>query len=224
MNAQKGGTNIMKIRRYEAGQGIGEVTIVLVFFVIVSWGIFKLGQLAVSFANEKVNEYNNTRSTESLIIAGKAVNVVTSEWPNDRLVLLFLNGKEVGRTETDLGEFSNSGQGTHDGLFVLRVSNDYHLTLNDFNFEGNRGLDFSREDNPNWPFSNNDIAIYRWFGDVEVGTLSYIPLPAKNLTFAIYIFETPTVNLPGELQLPGSAVLQHDGTIFVNGQPIKQSP
>lgn len=211
----------MKRRRSETGQGIIEVAIVIAIIYGIVWLIVQGYKGAAGFINERKDEYLNTRPSQSIIFAGKAENVVTGEWPNNRLVILFLNGKEISRTETIKGEFPESNENTNDGLFVLRIDNSYNLTINDLNFEGNKGLNFTWKNNSKWPFSYDNAEIYRWFGSVEEGSIFYIDLPGKNLKFAIYVFEGPISQLPSSLLKTDSATMKHDGTVYVNGILIK---
>jgi len=210
----------MKTKKSEKGQGLFIVLVVLAIIILLIYGVYLVVKGLIEYVGEGIDNYQNTRPVPTLVFSGKVVNVVTGEWPNDRLILLFLNGEEIARTESTKGEFPESNEGMHDGFFILRIANGYNLTIKDFNFEGNQGLDFSWKNNNKWSFSSENSEIYRWFGNVEEGTLTYISLPAKNLKFAIYIFDLPSENLPAEIQTPGSAVLKHDGTIYVNEQPI----
>lgn len=210
----------MKKKNSEKGQGLLIALLVLAIVAIIMYGAYLVLKGAIEALSEGFNNYQNTRPAQSLVFAGKVVNVVTGDWPNDRLILLFLNGEEIARTKSTKTEFPESNEGIQDGSFILQTANSYNLRIKDFNFQGNQGLDFSWKNNDKWFFSNDNAEIYRWFGDVEEDTLIYISLPAKNLKFAIYVFDVATSNLPAEVLTPGSAVLKHDGKIYVNEQPI----
>lgn len=47
---------------------------------------------------------------------------------NDRLVIVYANGKEVGRSISNLGQFEPIDNVPDDGLFVVTVPNEYELT------------------------------------------------------------------------------------------------
>ena len=60
-----------------------------------------------------------------LSFSGKLVNKETNEWLNNRLVVLYLKGEEIGRTTTGIGATNLSGEGSTDGFFKILVPNTY---------------------------------------------------------------------------------------------------
>lgn len=203
----------------EKGQTGLEFAIVVIVIIIVF--------IASGFSIKKTSEWVSSRWEQSqksnpaktIIFSGKVVDHVTGQWPNDRLVVLFLNGKEVSRTKSELGEFIYSGEGKHDGLFVITVNNTYDLTEKDFNYTENQGVDFKTDFEKNWFFPKSK-SVYRWFGDVEPGIFLGIPVKSKNLKFVLYTFEEPFDMLTAEIQQPGSLTIKQDRIIFVNGVQI----
>jgi hypothetical protein len=211
----------MNAKKTEAGQGILIVLIVIGIIVGIIYGIVFVFEQLIDYTNEKVENYQNKRVSNTIVFAGRATDVVSGDWPNQHLAVLFLNGEEIGRTETIIGDFEESGDGIHDGLFVIKVKNNYKLNVNDFKFDGNRGLNFSWKKNSKWLFSTKMAEIYRWFGNVEIGEIIEIPVPNKNLTYSIFIFDIPASQLPLDVQTIGSLTLKHDGTVYADGQPLQ---
>lgn len=149
-----------------------------------------------------------------LTIAGKLVNSKTGEWPNDHLVLFFLKGKEIGRSITALGEFPKSQQGKHDGLFEIRVKNDYDLNLDLLNPDGGDSNSNKKKD---WDIGDrNDY--YRWVDQLEEGQTVQIPIPSKNITYVVKSITGDVSSLPPELLVANSTELRGDNTIVVSLQ------
>ena len=66
-----------------------------------------------------------------LAIAGKVTSPDGSRWLNDYLAIVYKDGEEVGRSISKLAEFPESGEGKHDGLFFIKIENNYDLTAVD---------------------------------------------------------------------------------------------
>jgi hypothetical protein len=161
---------------------------------------------------------------QRIIFSGKIVNSQTGEWLNNRLVLVFLHGKEVGRSISALGEFLQSGQGIHDGLFVADIENAYGLTINILNNSGNKDVNFSLAYRPK-PGRilglGEEILAYLWLNEMEEGSSYHIPVPSKNVQYILKVIKGDISTLPLELQVPDSTILRDDGTLIV---ALKDSP
>ena len=140
-----------------------------------------------------------------LVFAGKVVNSATDEWPNNRLVLLYLRGQEAGRSVTQLDEFRDSKEGLHDGLFVIKAENTYGLRERAFKIDNDQGLVFRRAKNLDVLPANY---IYHWFGDIEEGSVFNLPVPSKNIEYVLKVVEGDVANLPPELLVSGSTSTQ----------------
>lgn len=148
-------------------------------------------------------------SLPQLTIAGRVVNTRSAEWLNDRLVLVYLKEKEIGRAISQTGEYPLSGQGVHDGLFVVNVPNTYKLGLLDLNGPSTeeRAIEFSRSD--------SEQNYYHWFDQFEEGSQVEIPIPSKNIRYTFKVLSGNVTTLPRELLTAGSTRLKEDGTIVV---------
>ncbi|MFL5627374.1 MAG: hypothetical protein ACJ788_17500 [Ktedonobacteraceae bacterium] len=155
-----------------------------------------------------------------IVFAGKIVNSTTREWPNNRLVLVFLKGKEVGRAVTTVGAFSESNRGTHDGLFIIRVRNIYRLKPDDFTSADNQSFPFQRDRAGR--FSRDYI--YQWFDELEEGNRISILIPSKNAQYSILSIPGDVSALPPEIMRAGSAELKADNQIVVSMPAPESTP
>ena len=155
-------------------------------------------------------EHQFTR-TKSIIFAGKVVNRNSNEWPNNRIVVLYLKQKEVARTETSLGEFQESGLGPIDGLFVISTDNLYGLTMEILNQNPSSEIDFFYGEK--WNLLSRQDYLYHWFGDVEEGSQIKIPISNKNIEYTLVILSGDKDSLPAEILSPGTTELRTDGRI-----------
>lgn len=141
-----------------------------------------------------------------VLFTGKVVNEDATKWFNKRLVVVYLNGQEVGRTITDVGENDLGEEGMTDGYFAVEIPNTYEIPENRF--------DLSRfevtTDRTIFP-SQQTI----WFGNMVVGGLYEIPVPVKNLTYFIRIFATDVAYLPPEMLEENSTRLTDDHEVVL---------
>lgn len=143
--------------------------------------------------------YTRPRNTtpDTILLAGKVVDPLTSTWSNNRLILVFEQGKEVGRTTSIRGEFPESKLGVIDGLFAVEIPNPYRFTLTDF--EANHvPFHFQLTKRSNGVLQNYN-AIYYWFPFFVEGESKSINLPSKNVEYVIKILEGDISQLPDEI-------------------------
>ena len=153
-----------------------------------------------------------TPTPQQIIFAGRITNQGTGEWPNDRLVLLFVKGKEVGRSITKLGEFVGSGQGIHDGLFVVTIPNTYGLRTDSFKISKKTGLDFNQ---PSRLLFFRAPYMYHWFEGVPDDGVLHMPVPSKNLEYIVKVLPSDVKSLPQPLLVAGVTELKSDNSIVV---------
>lgn len=138
--------------------------------------------------------------------SGKVVNSQTGDWPNNRLVLVFLKSIEVGRDTSKTG--STGPAGVVDGSFSISIPDTYQLTIEQLNESG-----FAFEEDQ---YGNKIL----WLDNFEEGTTQVISIPSKNIEYIIKVIDGDASTLPPELLLPGSANLQPDGSIVVQPPDI----
>lgn len=141
-----------------------------------------------------------------LLFAGKVVNQDATNWPNNRLVVLYLNGQEVGRTFTEVGENDLSEEGMTDGHFAIEIPNTYEIPENRFDFSG-----FEVKTDRTVLSSRQII----WFGNMVEGGLYEIPVPTKNVSYFLKIFATHSAYLPQEMLEEGSTRLNKDNDVVL---------
>ncbi|MCB8966359.1 MAG: hypothetical protein H6660_05630 [Ardenticatenaceae bacterium] len=146
------------------------------------------------------------KAARELLFTGKVVNGDATNWPNERLVVLYLNGQEVGRTTTDVGANNLSEEGMTDGYFAIEIPNTYEIPENRFDF-----TEFEVKTDRSVLPSRQTI----WFGNMIEGGLYEIPVPVKNLSYFIKIFATNTAYLPTEMLEEGSTRLTADREVVL---------
>jgi hypothetical protein len=162
--------------------------------------------------------------TPRLSFSGKVVNKETGEWPNDRLVVLYLKGEEIGRATTSIGKKDLSGEGPTDGFFDIQFPNTYEIPSNRFDFGTLQVKSITYE-----PWLLDSGSQVFWLGELQAGNLYHIKVPTKNLEYAVKTFATDVTNLPAELLANGSTRLTKDGNIVLvlktdaTGQPGSSS-
>lgn len=188
---------------------------------------------ALAVVNNEIDA--SLENASELVISGQ-VETEDGRWQNDYVVLLFQNGEEVARTTTRLLDTPLSGKGPMDGVFELRVPNNYKLT---------EAHDFYDQD-------GNLITMHPvlgmvgkqyigiWYEDLNPKDMRTIAIPEKQLEFVLVVLQYTNDNLPdshlqGNVRLEGNVLITSlneavsDGTIAVqatavpNPQPTPQS-
>lgn len=147
-----------------------------------------LAGMFMNFSESAKKNYEQFLYTQNIIFAGKIVNRETSEWPNDRLVLLYLHGKEIGRAISATSKFAENELGVQDGLFTIPVSNTYVLPPDSFTIDESVRL----------ITGTYSGGIYTWF-EIEEGRHISIAVPSKNLTYVIKSVSGDKSTLPPQL-------------------------
>lgn len=182
----------------------GGCLIITIGIVVVISGII------IFFPFDKIISFLPAMVPNKLVFAGKIVDGSTNKWTNNRLVLLFLEGKEVGRAVSKLGKFVESGQGVHDGLYTITVSNLYELQLTDLNDVISDTFKLS--------VINGTYSAYYWHDPFYEGDVFTIKIPTKNIQYAIKSIEGDISLLPKQMLITGTATLKSDNTIVINLQ------
>lgn len=188
---------------------------------------------AVEASQTAIPMYNT--NNEELIFAGKVVNPDTGEWPNDRLVLLFLKTQEIARTVTSTGEFDaikrgivfesvNGGLGVIDGLFVFHIPNTYKLTILSLGIDPREQPFVEAYYLPGGIFSSTDV-LAAWFDPFYEGDSREIFIPSKNIRYTVVVLKGPVAELPAEIQQPGSTELRSGNRLVaVNPAAANSTP
>lgn len=170
-----------------------------------------------------------------ITFGGKIVNKDTGEWVNDRLVLVFLKGKEIARTTSVMRDmtiakppFEDEGwlsvpsfkdkigsNGIEDGLFLVSVPNIYDLTLSTLGtspqelsfFEGNTEITYADMEGGN--------VLASWLYPIYEGETREYFIPSKNITYTVKILPGNISQLPAEIQQRGSVRLLEGNRLVV---------
>ena len=154
-----------------------------------------------------------------LAFAGKVTHPESGQWLNDYVAIVYKDGEEVGRDVSKLGEFPESGQGKHDGLFVVKVDNDYDLTAvdlvppqPDMVFQDGRGVVGVKY-------------IYAWVNNAPPGYSVNVSAPSKRIIYTLIVIPQPLSELPDEFQ-KGPTTLSANNSIIAfaaDGTPSELS-
>jgi hypothetical protein len=166
---------------------------------------------------------NDRLLVQDVSLAGKVVSSDRTEWLNDRLVVLFLKGREVGRTTSALQKappeilygWSDDTHGTsnsnEDGIFFITGgSNPYALTTYMLSIDTGRKFSFAHLR------GKSDLVAYTWLGELVEGASVVFPIKSKNTRYVLRVIEGDISSLPKEILRPGSLQLKEDNTIIVS--------
>lgn len=150
-----------------------------------------------------------------LLLWGKIVNTESNEWLNDRIVIIYLKGIEIGRGISNVSTAPLYTTDITDGIFKIPIINQYELRLNEMIFSEFSDVRFGYGDGyvyaevagigDNW--ENSDIFRDVWVGELEIGNLYTVPVPSRNLEFKVKVLGGSIHDLPAELLEPGSTEL-----------------
>ncbi len=170
--------------------------ILAVLSIITLFACTKTQENALIGAATKVSAELDEALVEApqLAFAGKVTSPDGRQWLNDYVAIVYKDSEEVGRDVSKLGEFPESGEGKHDGLFFIKVKNAYDLTAVDL-----------IPPQPDMTFQEGEGVlgvkyIYTWLGDVQPGHYVTIPVPVKRIAYTLVIIPVPLSDLPDEFQ------------------------
>lgn len=138
------------------------------------------------------NEVDTTLAEPNELVFAGQVEDENGRWLNDRVVVLFKNGEEITRTSTRLRESSFTDKGPMDGVFELRTSNVYKLTVAHEIYHPNRAL---------VPMSTTPGVmgiryLGTWFEDLNPSDMRVLTVPDKQLEYAIVVLPMPQDEVP----------------------------
>lgn len=158
---------------------------------------------------------------DEIAFIGRLLNSKADNYPNNRLVLLFLQSTEIARgTTSTSGILSWYSSGVSDGIFVLHSPNTYQLSKEDFPIE------FYIEPPLKFPDYNawtSPLFLYTWIDNYEEGSVYPVYISSKKITYTIVSLAGDISKLPAEIQQPGSVSLL-DGNRLVAVDPNAPEP
>jgi len=170
---------------------------------------------------------------DGIVFAGKVINPNTGEWTNGRLVLLFLQSKEINRVITSTGEYDarilpsqqerlDGGLGVTDGLFILRITNTYKLSLENAGIPA-ENMPFVLVYDTNIGGWTHADGLAAWIDPFYEGNSRDFYIPSKNIHYTLVVLSGDVSQLPAEIQQPGSLALL-DGNRLVAVDPNAPAP
>ena len=116
------------------GRAIGFILIGVLAVILLTVAMSTVsGQSGVQFSGvELVAASDNVPVADYVVIGGKLSDAATGAWLNNYAIIPFEDNFEVTtpqtRFSTRTGEHAFSGEGVHDGFFLIRIPNRYKLT------------------------------------------------------------------------------------------------
>lgn len=193
--------------------------LVVLIFGLFFTGFLLLGQVGCSQPQQQaaqnllgaISEGVDTtlEEPEQLVFAGQ-VSAGNGRWANGYVAVLFKNGVEIARTNTGLVDAPLSGAGPMDGVFELRIRNEYKLKQTHAFFDANAQ-----------PISMQSVMgmvgmqyIGTWFANLNPNSIRTISIPEKQLVYTLVILEMPLDQLPESYQ---------SGNLSLNGELLVTS-
>ncbi len=173
---------------------------------------------AAQVLSDEVDE--TLQKPSELVFAGQIANDA-GNWQNEYVVVLFKNGEEQTRTTSRLLNSPLSGKGPMDGVFELRISNVYELTVNHkFYDDANNQLQISSV-----PGLVGAGYIGRWLGELNPNDIQVFHVGEKQLTYSVVVLPVPLTELPdayqpGRLRLNDKTLLTDQTNEAANGEVV----
>lgn len=170
---------------------------------------------AVTLNNEVDSALNEPKE---LVFAGQ-VEDENGRWLNNCVVVLFKNGVEVARGTTSLRESALSNEGPMDGVFELRITNIYKLTVaHDAYYYPDRAL----VEMHTIPGVVGTQYLGTWHEDLNPSDMRLINLPSKQLEYALVVLPMPLDELP-DTHRQGNLTFQ-DGMLVIKSAEQENEP
>jgi len=144
-----------------------------------------------------------------LTFAGKVSDTAAEKWLNDYLVLLYLDGVEIGRTHSQRNRYTPAGSGVYDGTFVITIDNAYALTAaDDFRYANGNQPEWQTARSP----SGFPAELFVWYPSLTPGRIIRIAVPDKRIEYALVLLAQPAADLPAAIRQE-TTTLNGDGYI-----------
>lgn len=169
------------------------------------------GQSGFQYAGvEVVAASDEAPIADFIVIGGKLSDAETDEWLNNYAVIPYKDSLEITtpqtRFATRLGEHPYSGEGVHDGFFLIRIPNSYKLTTKNTFFNANG-------DPVEMHYINNGVMaaseLFIWLPEVHPGQIFCLEVPDKQTEFAIAAMPFDNAHLPDEIRQNRTALLDN---------------
>ena len=203
------------------GRAIGLIILGVLAVILFTIGFSSLsGGTGFQLAGvEVVAASDETAVAKNIVFAGKITNPVNGQWENDYTVIPYLNNKEISnpqnRAISRIGKYHGSGEGVHDGLFVVYIPNIYELTA-EHDFINADGELVEMHYAHNGGFSTNGD-LYVWLREMNPGDVLQLRVPEKQIEYAIAIMSENNADLSEEIH-QNETMLQGEQVVAVSGK------
>jgi hypothetical protein len=162
-------------------------------------------RMAMAQAAQAINnEVDETLAEPSELVFAGQVEDENGRWLNNCVVVLFKNGVEVIRTTSRLMDSPFSDNGPMDGVFELRIVNDYKLTLaHEFYLSNNNLMAMKTV-----PGMVGMRYLGTWFDNLNPNDFRVLSVPNKQAEYAVVVLPIPHDELP-ERYARGKLTFQH---------------
>lgn len=126
-----------------------------------------------------------------LLFAGQIVDD-NGEWQNDYVVVLFKEDKEVARTTSRLLDNALTDEGPMDGVFELRIPNEYKLTP-EHKFQYTNKVTVTMATVPGMIRTQY---VGAWLGELNPNEMQIIKVEEKQVQYTIVVLGLPLNELP----------------------------
>ncbi len=156
-------------------------------------------------------DFQETAVADYIVIAGKITDPTSGKWLNNYTVIPYLNGEELSnpqnRAISRTGKYAPSGEGVHDGLFVLYIPNQYELTAGHDFISGNDQIVKMQYVDGGLTGASH---LYVWMREVNPSDIFRLAVPDKQIEYAIAVMPQDNAELNPEYH-------QYSTTLDENG-------
>ena len=152
-----------------------------------------------------------------LVFAGQIADEA-GRWQNGFVVVLFKNGEEISRTTSRMMNAGLSNNGPMDGVFELRVPNQYELTLAHEVYDETNNLLAMKT----VPGMVGTRYIGRWLEELTPNDIKTFQVAGKQLTYSVVVLPVPEAELTegyqaGHLRLNGKTLITDQTDVIADG-------
>lgn len=159
--------------------------------------------------------YENTAVADYIVIAGKITNPTDGRWLNDYTVIPYLGGVELSQSQaraiSRTDKFFGSGEGVHDGCFVIYIPNRYELTASHVFINGNKEPVTMQYKDGGFTGRSD---LYLWLDEVNPGDIFRLAIPDKQIEYAIAVMPHDNAHLDPSY-IHRDTLLDKDGNVSV---------
>lgn len=185
------------------GRAIGLIILGILAVILLTVTASSIsGQTSAQIAGVQIVSAAETSPiADYIVIGGKLSDAQTGEWLNNYPIIPYMEGVEITVPQTRFltrrGEHSASGEGVHDGFFLIKIPNHYKLTAAN-NFLNADGKPVQMRYIDNGMMAPSELFV--WLSDVHPGQIFCLEVPDKQTDFTIVAMPQDNAHLPEKIQ------------------------